>query len=415
MVSDSIASEGKTGLVLTGGGARAAYQVGVLSAIRDMLADRDTNPFPIISGTSAGAINAAALAAKCENFDRAVNDLISVWEGFKPSDIYRSDFPGVAKNSLSWLYAFFFGAFAKRRRVSLFDNTPLESLLAEKIDYQSIQKAIDSRALEALAITCSGYTSGQSCSFFQGAPHVEGWRRAQRVGIKCAISPAHLLASSAIPFIFPAVKLNREFFGDGSMRQMAPVSPALHLGARRVVVIATAKIKTKLPDRAHTKSDAYPTLAEIAGHAMRSIFLDNLALDIELLERLNQTVSLIETQRLAQAGLALRHVDVLVITPSQPLDDLAPQYVQHLPRPIRFLLRSIGAMRKGGAHLASYLLFEENYCKRLIKLGYEDAMNRQDEIEAFMQGAYCPVPGAFAKTVILHPKKPATSGERSPV
>jgi NTE family protein len=388
-----------TALVLTGGGARAAYQVGVLVALKEILAGQPGNPFPIICGTSAGAINAAAIASHCHHFATAVDQLRLVWEHFEAEQVYRADAVGVAMNSARWLGHFLFGAFVKRggRPVSLFDNRPLAGLLHRRIDFSGIERAIADGHLEAVSITCSGYASGQSCSFFEGAPHHVSWKRAQRVGIRSKLTANHLLASSAIPFIFPPVKLNREYFGDGSMRQLAPVSPALHLGARRVLVVATAKIRLDPPPR--TRSDSYPSLAEIGGHAMRSIFLDNLALDVELLERINQTVNLIEPDRLAAAGLAMRHVDVLVLTPSEPLDALAPQYLHNLPLPIRFMLRSIGAMRKGGAHLASYLLFEHQYCQRLIELGYQDTLRRRDEVAAFLEGSYCPMPGSFATTV----------------
>ena len=207
----------------------------------------------------------------------------------------------------------------------------------------------------------------------------------------------YLLASSALPFIFPAVKLHREYFGDGSMRQIAPVSPALHLGADRVVVVGTARVRDD--DAERTRGDSYPTLAQVAGHVMNSIFLDSLAVDIERLERINRTVAAIPPERLRRAGIALHHVDVLVLTPSEPLDTIAVRHLRSLPGTIRFLLRSVGAMRRGGANLASYLLFEQGYCRELIALGYRDTMKRREEVEAFLQGAMCPVPGAYARTV----------------
>jgi NTE family protein len=389
--------DGKTGLVLTGGGARAAYQAGVLVALKELLADHKGNPFPVICGTSAGAINAAALASHCHDFPRAVDELRAVWEGFEPRHVYRADFLGVAANSGRWIYNLVFGAFSKNKRVSLFDNRPLAHMLHKKIDFVGIERAIAHGDLRALSITCSGYTSGQSCSFFEAKEEIPGWKRSQRVGIKCKLTADHLLASSAIPFIFPAVKLNREYFGDGSMRQLAPVSPALHLGAKRILVVATAKIRTTAPDR--LRGDSYPSLAEIAGHAMRSIFLDNLALDIELLERINETIAVIPPDALAEAGLKMGHVDVLVLAPSEPLDTVALGYVKNLPWPIRFLMRTIGAMRRGGAHLASYLLFERGYCGHLIDMGYRDTMAAGEMVRAFVAGAYQPLPGTFAQTM----------------
>jgi NTE family protein len=205
------------------------------------------------------------------------------------------------------------------------------------------------------------------------------------------------MASSAIPFLFPPYHLNREYFGDGSMRQVAPVSPALHLGSDRVVVVGTARIRNDSPER--TRGDLYPTLAQVAGHVMNSIFLDSLAVDIERLERINRTVSCSSPEALRKMGLTLHHVDVLVLTPSEPLEAIAVRHVRNLPFSIRFLLRSIGAMRRGGANLASYLLFEQGYCRELIQLGYQDTLRRRDEVEAFLAGGLSIVPGSFARTV----------------
>jgi NTE family protein len=320
-----------------------------------------------------------------------------VWRHFEPHHVYRSDFPGAMANSARWFSGFLFGAFVKNRRISLLDNRPLEGLLARQLDFSRIERNIAAGALDAVAITCSGYTSGQSCSFFEGADHFEGWQRSQRIGIKTRIALEHLMASSAIPFLFPPHKLNREFFGDGSMRQVAPVSPALHLGADRVVVVGTARIRHDSPER--TRGDLYPTLAQIAGHVLNSIFLDSLAVDLERLERINRTISAVPPEMLKKMGLTLHHVDVLVLTPSEPLDMIAVKHVRSLPWTIRFLLRSVGAMRRGGANMASYLLFERGYCNELITLGYNDTVKRREEVESFLAGGLSPVPGAYARTV----------------
>ena len=408
---DSMAA-GKAGLVLAGGGARAAYQVGCLRAIRDILPEPKANPFPIICGTSAGAVNAGALAVNADDFSRAVDSLLEVWRNFEPRHVYRSDFAGVLANSTRWFTGFLFGAFVKNKRISLLDNRPLEGLLSRALDFSRIAGNIEAGALDAVAITCSGYTSGQSCSFFEASDRFEGWKRSQRIGIKTRLNVSHLMASSAIPFLFPAYHLNREYFGDGSMRQIAPVSPALHLGADRVIVVGTARIRNDAPER--TRGDLYPTLAQVAGHVMNSIFLDSLAVDIERLERINRTVSCVPAESLRKMGVTLHHVDVLVLTPSEPLDAIAVRHVGNLPWPIRFLLRSVGAMRRGGANLASYLLFERGYCHELIELGYNDTIKRAEEITAFLAGGLAMVPGAYARTVkFMAPARDAaaTAGE----
>jgi NTE family protein len=389
---------GKSGIVLAGGGARAAYQVGVLRALKEMLAEPKVNPFAIICGTSAGAVNAGALAVHADDFGKAVDNLLGVWRNFEPRHVYRADFTGATANSLRWLASFLFGAFLKNRRISLLDNRPLEHLLSRHLDFSRIDQNIKAGALDAVAITCSGYSSGQSCSFFQSVETLEGWQRSQRIGIKTRIGVEHLMASSAIPFVFPAYKLNREFFGDGSMRQVAPVSPALHLGADRIIVVGTARIRSEqAPDR--TRGELFPTLAQIAGHVMNSIFLDSLAVDLERLERINRTISAVDPATLKKMGLALHHVDVLVLTPSEPLEAIAVRHVRSLPWTIRFFLRSVGAMRRGGANLASYLLFERGYCNELIELGYNDTLKRREEVEAFLSGGLSTVPGSYMRTV----------------
>jgi NTE family protein len=193
------------------------------------------------------------------------------------------------------------------------------------------------------------------------------------------------------------------------MRQVAPVSPALHLGADRVVVVGTARIRNDSPER--TRGDLFPTLAQVAGHVMNSIFLDSLAVDLERLERINRTVSCSSPEALRKMGLTLHHVDVLVLTPSEPLDAIAVKHVRHLPWTIRVLLRSIGAMRRGGANLASYLLFERGYCNELIQLGYHDTLKRREEVEAFLAGGLCAAPGIYARSAkFVAPQATASEG-----
>ena len=380
------ASPAKVGLILTGGGARAAYQVGFLRAVSHMLPRGAPNPFTIICGTSAGAVNAAALASNATDFHRAVRQMLLIWKYFHVDQVYRSDVLGVFGTGMRWFMAMLLGGLGKNNPSSLLDNSPLSQLLRERLDLGGIRRSIDAGALYALSITVSGYASGQSVSFFQGVPGLAGWQRARRIGIPEIIDFEHLLASSALPFIFPAVPLRREFFGDGSMRQIAPISPALHLGADRVVVIGVGRqMQNSSPQRVRMSS--YPSLAQIAGHALNSIFLDSLEIDIERLQRINKTISLIPREQRDKHNVQLREVDVLVISPSEEIDRIAARYSRELPRSIRFLLRGLGAARSGGATLTSYLLFEPAYCRALIALGYKDTMARREEVLKFIAGA----------------------------
>ncbi len=372
----------RAGLVLTGGGARAAYQVGVLKAVRDVLGNPVKNPFPIVCGTSAGAINAASLAVFADDFSRAVANLLEVWENMRCHHIYRTDFPSILKSGARWLSSLML--VSRNNPVSFLDNAPLRRMLEQTLDFTRIQAHIDAGALYAVCVTASGYTSGQSVSFFQGGSGLEGWERNQRIGAGVMLKLDYLMASSALPFIFPAVKVHREFFGDGSMRQIAPVSPALHLGADRVLIVGTGRQGL---DQARARSSIYPSLAQIAGHALNSIFLDSLAVDIERLERINRTVRMIPPERLEGSKLSLRPVEVLFITPSQPIERIAARFTHDLPRSVRFVLRPTGALSRAGSNLASYLLFEESFCRALIDLGYQDTVAREAEVRAFFSVA----------------------------
>ncbi|MFQ5935150.1 MAG: patatin-like phospholipase family protein [Acidiferrobacterales bacterium] len=372
----------RTALVLSGGGARAAYQVGVLKAVSQLLPRDAVSPFPIICGTSAGAINAAVLAIYAARFREGVKRLTLVWKMFRPGMVFRADARGIMKIGAHWFAAMLLGGLGRYNPTSLLDCTPLRHLLERYVPCDKIQESIDEGLVRALCVTASGYTSGQAVSFYQGTPDLRPWKRARRVGSAADIRIEHLMASAAIPFVFAAVKINREYFGDGSMGQMAPVSPALHLGADRVLAIGVRRPTG--PDAPRLRAESYPSLAEVAGHVLNSIFLESLEADLERLQRINRTISLINPNELEHADLPLRPVAVLVISPSQDLGEIAQRYARYLPRPVRFLLRGIGVKNQSGTSLLSYLLFEKAYCRRLISLGYADTMQRKAEVLKFL-------------------------------
>lgn len=374
-------TESRTALILTGGGARAGYQAGVLKAIREMLPEPRRNPFPILCGTSAGALNAASMAVWAEDFAAGVDNLLEVWGNFSANQVYRSDPLSMGISGARWVSTLAVGWLTRHSPRSLLDNSPLRALLAGSLDFSRIAKAIENQALHSVSITCSGYSSGQSVSFYQGRADIEGWRRSQRVGAPTEISLDHLMASSAIPFIFPAVHINREWFGDGSMRQVAPVSPAIHLGADKILVIGAGRMAD---ETARPRAEIYPSLAQIAGHALSSIFLDSMSVDLERMGRINNTLSLIPEDVRREKGMSLRPIDVLTIAPSQRLDHLAARHAKALPWPVRTMLRGFGAMNRNGGALTSYLLFERPYTKALIDLGYADTLARRDEVRRFL-------------------------------
>lgn len=365
----------KTALILSGGGARAAYQVGVLQALADILPEGAENPFPIICGTSAGAINAMALAAHPGNFRQAVTDLAGIWQSLTIDQVYRHGWLDLTKGLARIGLSLFNEGVGRQRPLSLLDNAPLWELLASKIEFANVAKNIEAGRLHAVSVTAMGYTSGQSVSFFQGNSDLTSWRRFRRAGVPTQIRLEHLLASSAIPTIFPTVRIHREYFGDGALRQLAPMSPALHLGADALFVIGVSGNRNPKHWGKRVPVRHSPSMAQIVGHLLNSAFIDALENDIEHLERLNRLLALIPPEVREQEQLDLRPVRNMVVSPSKAVDVIAGRKVRYLPRSVRFFLRAIGATTKGGgATAASYLLFANPFIADLIELGYQDTM-----------------------------------------
>ena len=381
----------KTALFLAGGGARAAYQVGVLQAILSLLSEYGwsarQNPFEIVCGTSAGAINATALACRADDFEESITHLLRIWRNLEVEQVYRADSIGVLRSGARWLSLLSFGWLLRKWHAqppnSLLDNAPLVGLLHKMLDLPRLDQALSSGVLDALAVSASSYTGGSHVTFYQSARAIPPWRRAQRMSVQQQIGVDHLLASAAIPLIFPAVPLycndRCEYFGDGSIREVAPVSPAIHLGATKILVIGSGHVGG--PQRNFAEYSGYPSLAQIAGHAMSSIFLDGLSVDLERITRINGTLSLLTPEQRRQTPL--RPLNLLAITPSVPLDSLASRHVGSLPLPIKTLLSAIGATERRGGALASYLLFEGSYTRSLIELGQVDTLSRRDEVLRF--------------------------------
>ena len=371
----------KTALILSGGGARAAYQVGVLKALAEIIPKEQANPFNIICGTSAGAINAAKIATEMDDFHHAINELEGLWSNLTSEDVHKVDYYTVLKSIVKILASFFHSGIAKGKPLSLFDNRPLSNLLKRSINMDRLNTMVTEEHLHALSINALGYSSGHNIAFFQGHASIESWNKPRRLGFRAALQHKHLMASSAIPAVFPSVRLNQEYFGDGALRQSAPLSSALHLGADKILVIGVSGNSSEVEA---TPSMHSPSIAQVFGNMLNSDFIDALDEDVAMLERFNKFANCM-TEKEQQAA-DIRPVDILVIKPSVQFDLLAAQYEHHLPKSMRFLLSIVGANKKGhGSSLASYVLFEKAYCSALIEQGYKDAMQQVAQIHEFLK------------------------------
>jgi NTE family protein len=372
-------------LVLPGGGARAAYQVGVMKALAEILPRRSPNPFPILSGTSAGAISAAVLASRARRFSYAVADLERVWANFHCHQVFRSDALTMLKSSLHWLAAIVLGGLGPRNPKSLLDNSPLRELLANSVNFDGIQQSIDEGWVEGLAITAAGYGSARSVSFYQATAQHDDWDRVRRRGRPARIGLEHLMASIAVPMIFPAVRIGREYFGDGAMRQATPLSPALHLGAERILVIG---VRNEKPDPLPGEGEPVPrpSFGSIAGYMLDALFMDGLSADLENLTRLNLILEESPQRRLDGDFGHLRYVEAMIMLPSQDIREIAARHFREMPLPVRLLMQGLGSLNYGGRQLLSYLLFESGYTRALIELGYQDGLARREELAAFLRG-----------------------------
>jgi len=372
----------KVGLVLPGGGARGAYQVGVLKAFLEISKTKSESPFDIFSGTSAGAINGAFLASEAHMFDHSVASLLDVWSNFTSNKVYKTDPITMLKSSLHWFLTIISGGVLIPNPTSLLDNQPLRNLLRERIKFPDIQNNIESSSIESLAVTSASYRSRKSCTFFQANSNANNWQKTHREGKKTLINLDHLMASVALPLIFPAVRIGDEYFGDGAMRQATPLSPTIRLGAEKLMIISVKETDDRF--QFNSPGEQYPSFAKIAGYMLEALFLDGLYSDIERLNRINQIIKNSGDKEIKTNNKIMKYVDYLVISPSEDLNEIAQKHYHNMPLSIRLLLQGLGLLKDSKSELLSFLLFESVYTRELIDLGYRDGISKKEEIADFM-------------------------------
>ncbi len=359
----------KLALVLTGGGARAAYQVGVLKGIAELLPRGANCPFQVITGTSAGAVSAVALATDPTHFRRTVAGVEDIWRDFHVHQVFRVDNRTMLRSGMHLLLSLISGGWLVSPPHALFDNTPLWELLRQKIDFSRVGPAVAGGQLHAVAVSATSFTTANSVTFFAGADEVKPWRRASRYGARVELTLAHLMASLSIPFLFRPIELDGEFYGDGAMRQTTPLTPAIHLGADRILVIGVGSPESYAASAPAVHLE--PGFGQMFGFMLDSLFWDGVFSDLDRIRAFNQFSG-------------ARQIEPLVIQPSEDPSVIAARHAHELPKSLRILLRTMGAGNPGATQLLSYLLFEAGYTRELIELGVRDVATRAPELRAFL-------------------------------
>lgn len=375
--------QGKLGLVLSGGGARGAYQAGVVEAIAEIATEENLpQPLRIITGVSAGAINAAYLAATADHFSEAAARMSALWSRLTSEQVFKTDALSAGASGLKFLTDAALGAlYRKKLARSLLDTSPLRKLLMDTVPFENIPKNLAAGHLDALAITAMDYTDACSVTFLQSRDQVPLWSRSRRRSERTEMNADHVMASAAIPIFFPPAAVGDHHFGDGCLRNTAPLSPAIHLGADRLIVVSVRR-----PDSVgvQIQGQIEPSMARILGVILNALLLDAIDIDMERLGRVNQTIS---TMPPAQRDeLRLTQVESLWIRPSQDIGFLASEHFDRLPRVIRYLVGGLGSSKEA-SELTSYLLFDPDYCGRLVRIGYEDGMANEKAIREMLRPA----------------------------
>jgi NTE family protein len=385
-------AKGRVGLVLSGGGARGAYQAGVLSGISEIIGqDYGDQPFPIITGISAGSINASYLASASVSFKQQAGRLVQMWSELASDQVIRTNPITLGRLGFGWLKDLSTGGLLGHpQSTHLLDSSPLEAFLKKRIDFNQLRRNIDSKVLDGVSVTATSYATGTSVAFFDSRD-LTSWSRSARIGVKTTLALEHVLASSSIPIFFKPVRIGKSFFGDGGIRSASPLSPAIHLGAERIIAIGVRhprdNVEAKEINQQVVMKDI--AMADIAGVLLNSLFLDALEFDHERLARINETVGLLEALTPAREGYSLRKISTLLFLPTVDLGAMAANHFERFPAVLKYLLKGIGASKDNGADMLSYLAFDQAYTQSLIEVGYKDAMAKREEIVSFFDHGLC--------------------------
>lgn len=369
------------GVVLSGGGARGAYQVGVLDGVIEVLKKNSIEPrFDVYSGVSAGAINAAWMASQAHNPTQAASTLCDLWSKLDADQVFSSDAVHMGRIAMTWATELGFGALTGTTPgKALLDTAPLRQLLTRNLDIPRIQQNLDEGHFRALALTSVNYSTSNSVTFVQGVPGLPTWNKSRRRSEKTQIGVDHVMASSAIPLLFPAAKVGDRWFGDGCVRNSHPCAASLYLGAERLLVIGVRRRSMTADDMRAMHSTDAPSVARVINLLLNAILLDGVELDVDRLERVNEMVRRVPMEH--REHLNMKEISSVLISPSADIGEIAAAMASRLPRIVRYLLKGLGRL-EDASEIVSYLLFDPVFCSRLIEIGREDARRAENEIVA---------------------------------
>lgn len=369
------------GLVLSGGGARGAYQVGVIRAIATLLEEwKIDHPFSIYSGVSAGAISASYLAAQCDDFTSASKGLVDLWSQLTSDQIFRTDAMSLGKIGLQWMGELSFGNLGSAGGTSraLLDTSPLRKLIEDNMDFSKLARNLEHGHLKALALTALDYKDSTTVTFVQGAEDLPNWQKSRKVSEKALLQAEHIMASAAIPLLFPPVQASGRFFGDGCVRNTHPCSPAIYLGASKLIIVGVRSNTPSAYDHQVLLDKKPPSTGRVLNVLLNSILLDGVDLDVERMKKVNEMVKWVPRKK--NSTVPYKAVDFVWVSPSRDIGAVAAKKSKHLPKLIRFLLKNLGTIEEA-AEIVSYLLFEKEFTTELIEMGFEDGMNAKDQIK----------------------------------